>query len=553
MQSPLMASEHRDEYLAGNALVCSDNLDVLKALPDNSIDLIYLDPPFQSDTHYVAVFGDKGRVDEQLRDIWRWTTETMRTFNRLPHGQLVDTLKGIQLQAGPTSPMSAYCVFMARRLLEMRRVLKTTGSIYLHCNDYANYYLRLIMDAIFGSEQFRNAIVWESTRGRSDGRHWGNVTNSILFYTKSNAYQWANVYKNRILDVEETTGDLTAAEIRNGSSGEEWQGYNPTDYGRHWAVPRNSQFAHWIAENRVPGYLTIEDPHKRLDALDDAGLITWSDNGRPSVIRPSEASPGAKVNNLWYDIPRVSGAERIGYPTQKPLALMERIIEASSPKNGIVMDPFCGCGTAVDAAAKLGRGYLGIDVSAIAVRVMEQRLMSRGNATKPAVYMLEWSDYEWADFERRALMGRDDAEDGVPGWAWAEDKVAGLLNAIPNSKKTGDGGVDARYYGAAKEVIPIQVKMHRKPVGRPDMDKLLGAQTAMNNRGIHAPMSLMVSLYPPPPPQLAELCSRTGPRRPAWRRLPGHAGSQRRGNAYEGRTAQVAAARPSFAGRRNID
>ena len=111
---------------------------------------------------------------------------------------------------------------------------------------------------------------------------------------------------------------------------------------------------------------------------------------------------------------------------------------------------------------------------------------------------MDWSEYDWEVFEKRALQSRDDAEDGTPGWAWAEDKVAGLLNAVPNSKKTGDGGVDARYYGAAEEVIPIQVKMHQKPIGRPDLDKLLGAQTAMKNRGVNAPMSIMVSLYPPP-------------------------------------------------------
>ena len=159
------------------------------------------------------------------------------------------------------------------------------------------------------------------------------------------------------------------------------------------------------------------------------------------------------------------------------------------------MIPSVGAGTAVDAAASLGRRYLGVDISAIAVRVMEQRLTSRG--ATPAVYGLDWSDHDWEQFERRALSQRDDAEDGVPGWAWAEDQVAGLLNAVPNRKKVGDGGVDARYYGAAGEVIPIQVKMYRKPVGRPDMDKLLGVQTAMQNQGVHAPMSLMVSLYAP--------------------------------------------------------
>ncbi len=159
-----------------------------------------------------------------------------------------------------------------------------------------------------------------------------------------------------------------------------------------------------------------------------------------------------------------------------------------------------------DAAASLGRKYLGIDISGIAVRLMQQRLESRGDAVvAPVVYGLTWDEFEWESFERRALAQRDDVEDGIPGWAWAEDRVAALLNAVPNERKTGDGGVDARYFGAVdlqrKEgvVVPIQVKMHRaSSVGRPDMDRLLGVQTTMNNRGLHAPMSIMVSLYPPP-------------------------------------------------------
>ncbi len=213
------------------------------------------------------------------------------------------------------------------------------------------------------------------------------------------------------------------------------------------------------------------------------------------------------MRDVW-DIPALRGnqPETVGYPTQKPLALLERIIKASSNPGDLVLDPFCGCGTAADAAASLGGKYLGVDVSGIAVRVMEQRLQSRGKSVAPVVYGLEWSDNEWEEFERTALRSRDDAEDGVPGWAWAEDRVAASLNAVPNERKVGDGGVDARYYGAVdlnrkKEVvIPIQVKMHRNSssVGRPDMDRLLGSQTAMTNRGIHAPMSLMVSLYPPP-------------------------------------------------------
>ena len=446
-------------------MVCADNIDIFRTLPDNSIDLIYLDPPFQSDTHYVAIFGDKGMVDNQLKDIWKWTTETERTFRRIPHGPVLDTLKGIRLQAGQDSPMSAYCVFMGRRLMEMHRILKSTGSIYLHCDWHAEHYLRLLLDAIFGDVNFRNEIVWCYTGPGSPGmRQFNRKHDRVLWYSKGTKWTF-----NRN-DIR-----LPYSEVSANRSKYDWRGGGVQHVSSRAAPSTSSDRTHVIQRGKMP-----ED---------------------------------------WWRIPsggQMSKSERVGYPTQKPLALLERIIKASSNPGDVVLDPFCGCGTAADAAAKLGRGYLGIDISAIAVRVMEQRLLSRGDAVTPVIYGLDWSEYDWEEFEKRALMGRDDAEDGTPGWAWAEDKVAGFLNAVPNSKKTGDGGVDARYYGAANEVIPIQVKMHRNaPVGRPDMDRLLGSQAAMNNRGINAPMSLMVSLYPPSQP--SDLCDRTGTS-PAQRR-----------------------------------
>ena len=427
------AAQAGHEYLIGNALVCGDNLDVLRGLPDECVDLIYLDPPFNSNQFYVAAFGDKGMVPAQLRDAWRWTEATENSFRRLPHGQLLDCLRGIILQTGEQSPMAAYCVFMGRRLAEMRRVLKPAGSIYLHCDPHANAYLRILMDAIFGENQFRNEVVWSYRTGGVSKRHWPRKHDTLLFYTKSDKYRH-NPPQERLY------------------------------YDKPFFNPQTDADGNYIAD--------------------------------------------VYIRDVWDDIKPVINVskERVGYPTQKPRALLERIIKASSNYDDLVLDPFCGCGTAADAAASLGRKYLGIDISGIAVRVMQQRLESRGYATPPVVYGLEWNDFDWAEFERRALMSRDDAEDGIPGWAWAEDKVAGLLNAVPNQRKQGDGGVDARYFGALDLdrnegiIVPIQVKMHAsgRPVGRPDLDRLLGTQTAMRNRGLHAPMSLMVSLYPPP-------------------------------------------------------
>lgn len=446
---PTNVLNHR--YLAGNALVCADNIDVLKELPDECVDLIYLDPPFNSNQFYVAAFGDKGMVRAQLRDIWRWTAETQITYQqRIPHGRLLDCLRGIILQTGEQSKMAAYCVYMGRRLAEMRRVLKPTGSIYLHCDPHANAYLRILMDAAFGEKQYRNEIIWcypAGGKGPKFGFHRKHDT--IYAYGKS---EKQGVFNRPYSPL---------SEYAKGK-------FNKTDSdGRKYKEYPNGK-----------------------SYLDEA--------------------KGTPVTDWWTDIHslgQTQSRERVGYPTQKPIALLHRIIEASSNPGDLVLDPFCGCGTAADAAASLGRKYLGIDISGIAVRVMQQRLESRGDATAPAVYGLEWDDFDWQEFERRALLGRDQAEDGVDGWAWAEDKVAALLNAVPNQRKQGDGGVDARYFGALDIdrnegiIVPIQVKMYasaQRSVGRPDVDRLLGVQTDLQRRGLHAPMSIMVSLYPPP-------------------------------------------------------
>ncbi len=430
-------------YLSGNALVCGDNLDILKELPDECVDLIYLDPPFNSNQNYVAAFGDKGRVEAQLRDIWRWTVETENAYQRMANGKTLDAINAVRLVRGETSPMAAYAVFMARRLEEMRRVMKKTASIYLHCDPNANWLLRVLMDAVFGAGQFKNEIIWHYYNKMHDRRKrlYPAATDTIFFYVKDAKSKFA---------FQQLT-ELRDEPVRQ------------------------------LVRRKVNG--------RMVNARDEDGNVMY------------QTKTDRTLSNVW-DIPMLQPAakERLGYPTQKPLLLLERIITASSAEGEVILDPFCGCGTAADAAAKLGRGYLGIDVSAIAVRVMEQRLASRGGKAMPTVYKMDWDDYEWDAFERRALTSEADAEDGLPGWAWAEDKVAGLLNAVPNAKKIGDGGVDARYYTEAGEVIPIQVKMHQGQIGRPDMQKLLGVQTEWRNKKVKSPMSLMVTLYPPNEP-----------------------------------------------------
>lgn len=424
-------------YLSGNALVCGDCLDVMRELPDACVDLVYLDPPFNSNAFYVAAFGDKGLVNQQLRDVWRWTEGTQRAFDRLRPGQLRDCVEGVRLQRGKRSGMAAYILYMGVRLEEIHRVLKPTGSVYLHCDPHANAYLRIVLDAVFGTAQFQNEVIWYYKNASRGKARFAKSHDVIFWYTKApKGYTF-----NR---------DAILAPFESGMT--------------KWRYTRGGQAGQPMPKGKTPDDV-IDLPS--LNAMD---------------------------------------RERTGYPTQKPLALLERIVSASSNPDDLVLDPFCGCGTAADAAASMGRGYLGIDISGIAVRVMEQRLTSRGHAAAPEVYGLRWDDVTWAEFERRAFRGREESEDGTPGWAWAEDRVAALLNAVPNQRKTGDEGVDARYYGAqdleaggAAIVVPIQVKAWRseRTVGRPQGDSLLGVQTAMQREGVHAPMSMLVSLYPP--------------------------------------------------------
>ena len=507
-------------YLAGNALVCADNLDILRELPDECVDLIYADPPFNSNHNYVAAFGDKGSVDAQLRDIWRWTVESENQYQRLPHGPLLRAINAVRLVSGETSPMAAYALFMGRRLANMHRVLKSTGSLYLHCDDNASHYLRLLTDAIFGEPNLQNIIVWRRATSHNDAGRYGRIADHILFYRKTDVGYWngtdaaatktdeqlAAAYPSKDKRGRYRSDNLTGPRhnaVRGSESTLPWNGYDVFALNRVWSAPKTGKYADYIDQNLIPGYKTIKGVHDRLDVLDEHGLIVHPQKGRwPGLKRYADAETGNPPQCLIWEPTGFTNfnkgrGEYIGYPTQKPMGLLEPLILASSPPGGLVLDPFCGCGTAADAAAKLGRGYLGIDVSAIAVRVMEQRLMSRGGTATSVVYRMDWEDYEWELFEERALKPAGDAEDGLPGWAWAEDKVAGLLNAVPNSRKIGDGGVDARYFTEADEVIPIQVKMHRGNVGRPDLQKLLGVQTEWQNRKVNAPMSLMVTLYPP--------------------------------------------------------
>ena len=274
---------------------------------------------------------------------------------------------------------------MAVRLLELHRVLKPTGSLYLHCDPTASHYLKILLDAVFGPTNFANEIAWQRTSSHNSAKRWGPVHDTLLYYSKTEEMTWNDVfqsydeiYLDRFYRFEDSKGrfrigDLTGAGVRSGDSGKAWRNVDPTDVGRHWAVP--TAVISRLGLNGTFDSLSVQGKLDRLDAL---GLIYWPPKGRvPQFKRYLELDRGVRIQDMVTDIAPISSQaqERLGYPTQKPIALLERILKASSNEGDVVLDPFCGCGTTVHAAQKLGRRWVGIDITHLAIGLVKRRLI----------------------------------------------------------------------------------------------------------------------------------------------------------------------------------
>jgi len=349
---------------------------------------------------------------------------------------------------------------MANRLIELHRVLKPTGSLYLHCDPTASHYLKIVLDGVFGKDGFKNEVIWQRTAAHGSARRWAPVHDIIHFVSKSDQYIWTNPsiphhpnYISKHFRQTDKAGrryqaiSLTGAGKRNGESGQPWRGINPTNVGRHWAVPRE------ILERANLTGKTVQD---RLDALDKAGLIYWpkDGDGTPRLIWYADELSGMAISDVWADVAPISAQaqERLGYPTQKPLALLERIISASSNEGDVVLDPFCGCGTAVHAAQKLGRKWIGIDITHLAIALIEKRLKDAFGAKL---------EFEVHGAPKDLDAARDLAERDKYQFQWW---ACSLVNAQPfgGKKKGADGGIDGVIYfqdekGPAKQII-VSVK-----------------------------------------------------------------------------------------------
>lgn len=364
-----------------NVLYYGDNLDILRRyVPDESVDLVYLDPPFNSNRAYNVIFKDESgnSTDAQLlafEDTWHWgptaeaqyayLTNTNRNQGRVP--STVSTIVAALRSGIGENQMMAYLVEMAVRLVELHRVLKPAGSLYLHCDPTASHYLKLLLDAIFDVRNFRNEIVWKRTSAHSDSRqgsrHYGRVSDTILFYAKSEESTWNEQYVP--YDQEYVDRDYRRVDP-------DGRRYRISDLsGPGGEAKGNPQFE-FLGVTRYWRYT-----RENMQRLYDEGRIIQTRPGAvPQYKRYLDEMPGVPVQNVWTDIPVINNRskEMLGYPTQKPVALLERIINASSNPGDLVLDPFCGCGTALIAAQKLDRRWIGIDITYLSIAVMRARL-----------------------------------------------------------------------------------------------------------------------------------------------------------------------------------
>ncbi len=522
-----------------NRLLFGDNLTWLrdaKLFTDASVDLVYLDPPFNSNADYNVLFREASGEASQAQfhaftDTWNWAdaAQTYAEFvDNCPNTAVVEMVEALHSFL-KNSPMMAYLAMMAPRLVELHRVLKPTGSLYLHCDPTASHYLRMILDGIFGQENFRNEIIWvRSTNPKGSqypNKRYSPFTDTIFFYAKSNDAE-LNLDEIRVrlseqeleikYDRVDEKGKFTDGPIiRSASMGNrpnlvyEYKGYTPGPWG-------------WRVE--------IE----KLKQIDAEGNLGWSSKNVPyRKLRP-DLDKGDPIGSFWNDISLLNSqaAERLGYPTQKPQALLERIISASSNKGDIVLDPFCGCGTTIHAAQKLGRQWIGIDVTYLAINLIKRRLKDafgadaefeeRGQPTdfgsaKALAELDKWQFQQWAlsliDARPRTEGDGKGADRGVDGMLYFYDYISGSTRAprvaadAPSAaSETIERGAQSSTRGrvrfpekteAVRQKILVQVK--GGGVQRNDVSTLLGD---VNNQKFAA--GILITLEKPTKPMREE-------------------------------------------------
>jgi DNA modification methylase len=523
------ASDGAGRTSSHNLLYYGDNLEVLRKYGrDESVDLCYMDPPFNSKRNYNQIYNNVGSDDlaqaQAFVDTWKWDQLARAGYTEIlanAHGrfpaQMVALIRGLHRVLGEGS-LFAYLVGMSLRLVEIHRCLKRTGSFYLHCDPTASHYLRLVLDSIYCSQggDFRNEIIWKRTGAHNSADRYGPVHDVVLFYRKSESGVWnpqlqsySEKYEKKFSKIDEKTGKrfrdvtLEGPGVRQGDSGKPWRGIDPTAKGRHWQ-PATYVYKKYkeITGEELGQYPLLQ----RLDLLDKVGMIYWpkKPGGVPAYKLFRDGAEGVPLADVWTDIDAVNSmaTERLGYPTQKPVALLERIILSSSDENDVLLDPCCGCGTTIAASQKLGRRWIGIDITYQSISLILQRLEDQAGPS-------DWPNVEARivlsgiprDMESaKALAHKRDDRVRKEFEKWAVLTYTNNRGVI-NDKKGADAGIDGRVYfltsATDNAVMVLQVKSGI--VDRGDIAKLRGD---MEREG--AAMATLITFAPPTSAMVAE-------------------------------------------------
>ena len=436
-----MPGEFVNQLHYGDNLVRLRGEGVDRAIPDEVADLIYLDPPFNSARNYNLLFKQHKGQDSPAQimtfeDTWKWSPLEYEKFKHDPqNSDLFDLMDSLYRILGP-SEMMAYLLMMAPRLLELHRKLKPTGSLYLHCDPVASHYLKIILDVVFGPLCFLNEITWKRTSSHNDTkRKFGDVADTILAFTKD-----PTAYKLRTQYLPYSEKYL-----------KDFYRFQDPD-GRRFRVsdlrspnPRPNLTYDYTASNGI-----TYKPHQngwavslaKMQQMDEEGRLYFpkATDGRLQAKRYLDEMPGTPVGCIWDDIMPVQSQakERRGYPTQKPLALLERIIAASTDEGDVVLDPFAGCGTSIVAAERMNRKWIGIDITYLAINEVVARLNEEKAEGRELIYELLGTPKDEA--AARALFENSKAQNHKPFEQWAVTLVDGKYN----DKKGADRGIDGR-------------------------------------------------------------------------------------------------------------
>ena len=493
--------------ITSNMLFYGDNLAIMREyLASASVDLVYLDPPFNSQRNYNVLFKDERGADSESQitaflDTWHWDAAAERTYRELTTSQHIPERVGRMIGAMRefigSNQMMAYLVMMAIRLTELHRVLKPTGSLYLHCDPVASHYLKVALDAIFGPEQFRAEITWKRSSAHNDAKTWGSIHDTILYYAKSKQWTWNEIsikhsqeYLKRFNRTDDdgrrwTDDNLTAKGLSGGGYTYEYKGFTSL-----WRVPLAT-----------------------MERLDAENRLYVTKSGGIRLKRYLDQTTGGSVQDVITDIPPLNSqaAERLGYPTQKPLALLERIIQTSSNVGDVVLDPFCGCGTTIAAAHQLGRTWIGIDITHLSIALQKYRL----DAMFPGMAFAVVGEPQ--DVGAAAQLARDDRYQFQ--W-WALSLVKARPLGGETGSKTGKKGRDQGIDGVITFIddttdkpkrVLVQVKSGK--VSSRDIRDLVGTLERE-----HAALGVFITLEAPTRDMTTEAVSAGFYHSPGWGR-----------------------------------